>query len=77
MTNRFQIGDIVEVSKPIASAIGAREDKFHVIVEREDSMCNSDGEDWWIEWDTTILETGRKWRLSSRHNIYQSIRKVS
>lgn len=75
---KFQIGDILEVSQPIAAALGATGyHKFHVIVEREDSMCNSDGEDWWIEWVTTVLETGKPWRISSRDSIYKNIRKVS
>ena len=82
MNNHFQVGDILEVSQPIVKGmrpegVATHDSKFHVLVEKEDSMCNSDGEDWWLEWETLVLETGRKWRLSSRHNIYQNIRKVS
>lgn len=78
MSRNFQIGDMLEIIQPITTVMGTKvvDTMFHVIIEREDSMCNSDGEDWWIEWDTIVLETGKKWRLSSRHNINQ-IRKVS
>ena len=80
MSRDIQIGDMLEINRrqPITTAMGTKVDTmFHVIIERENSMCNSDGEEWWIEWDTTVLETGKKWRLSSRHSIYQNIRKVS
>lgn len=78
MSRDFQIGDMLEINQPITLRTGAIVDTmFHVIVEREYSMCNSDGEEWWIEWITTVLETGKPWTLSSRHSIYQNIRKVS
>lgn len=82
MNRDFQIGDMLEINQPITLHTGAKVDTtfhtmFHVIVEREYSMCNSDGEEWWIEWITTVLETGKPWTLSSRHSIYQNIRKVS
>jgi hypothetical protein len=74
----FQIGDMLEVNQPITTHTGAKVDSiFHVIVEKEYSMCNSDGEDWWIEWLTTVLETGKPWTISSRHSVYQNIVKVS
>lgn len=62
----LSVGDIVSIT------IKGNHDKprYIVIVGDKYSMCNSDGEEWWVEWKGKELETDRFVNVSSRfHKI--------
>lgn len=37
------------------------------------SNCNSDGEEWWTEWDSKNMATDEYYKLSSRHLNFHNI----
>lgn len=62
----LSVGDIVSV------IVAGNYDKprYVVIVGDKQHMCNSDGEEWWLEWKGKELETDRFLSVSTRfHKI--------
>jgi len=73
VTTEYQVGDLLDVTP---NTIGAPTSR--VLVESgPHSMCNSDGEDWWLEWRCVSLQTGKRINISSHFPNVYDIRKVS
>ncbi len=72
MTTEYKIGDLLDVTPKTVEKTTTR-----VLVESgPHSMCNSDGEEWWIEWHCVSLQTGKRINISNHTNAYD-IKKVS
>ena len=65
-TGKISIGDLVKVDSYNGEII--------VLVTGEGrSNCNSDGEEWWTEWDSKNMATDEYYKLSSRHLNFHNI----
>ncbi len=73
MTTDYQVGDMLDVTTNTVEKTTSR-----VLIESgPHAMCNSDGEEWWLEWHCVSLQTGKRINISNRfHNPYH-IKKVS
>ena len=73
MSTSYQIGDVLDVT---ANTLG--QSTSRVLVESgPHSVCNSDGEEWWLEWHCTSLDTGKRINISDRYSASYHIVKVS
>ena len=61
-------GDIVKVT-----SVSNPEGITVLILDNGGSMCNSDGEEWWIEWKGKNLATDKYYNVSSRFNNIEKI----
>jgi len=62
----LQAGDLVRVANPI-------EEIIVLIISGPHSMCNSDGEEWWIEWKGKNVKTNQFFNVSNRYHKFAKI----
>jgi hypothetical protein len=64
----LQAGDLVRVqfdSNPETAVV--------LILSGPHSMCNSDGEEWWIEWKGKNVKTNQFFNVSERYHKFAKI----
>jgi len=72
VTTEYEVGDLLDVTPNTIEKATTR-----VLVESgPHSVCNSDGEEWWLEWYCVSLQTGKRINISNRSSAYY-IKKVS
>lgn len=65
----LQAGDIVKVESSVAHPDGV----VVLILSGPRSTCNSDGEEWWIEWKGKNVKTDQYFNVTSRYHKFQKI----
>jgi hypothetical protein len=66
----LHVGDIVSVD----NNWGPTPKKLFVLILSEaQSICNSNGEEWWLEWKGKNLATDKPVNISSRYHKYEKI----
>ena len=74
MTTEYKVGDLLDITPRITNVPTTTS---RVLVESgPHSVCNSDGEEWWLEWYCVSLQTGKRINIRNRSNVYD-IKKVS
>lgn len=61
-------GDLVRVES------NSHPEKIIVLITHNgESTCNSDGEEWWIEWRGKNVKTDKYFNVSSRYHKFEKI----
>lgn len=50
-----------------------KEDTIVLITDEVQHMCNSDGEEWWLEWRGKDVKTDKHFIISSRYHKFEVI----
>ena len=50
-----------------------KEDTIVLITDDVQHMCNSDGEEWWLEWRGKNVKTDKHFIISSRYHKFEVI----
>jgi len=50
-----------------------KEETIVLITDDVQHMCNSDGEDWWLEWRGKNVKTDKHFIISSRYHKFEVI----
>ena len=50
-----------------------KEDTIVLITDDVQHMCNSDGEEWWLEWRGKDVKTDKHFIISSRYHKFEVI----
>jgi len=50
-----------------------KEDTIVLITDEVQHMCNSDGEEWWLEWRGKNVKTDKHFIISSRYHKFEVI----
>jgi hypothetical protein len=77
VTTEYKVGDLLDVTPNTITTLTVKPITTRVLVESgPHSMCNSDGEEWWVEWHCVSLQTGKRINISNHRNVYH-IKNVS
>lgn len=64
----LSVGDLVKVMSNSHPEI-----MFVLIIGEKQHICNSDGEEWWVEWRGKNVKTDKYFNVSSRYHKYEKI----
>jgi hypothetical protein len=66
--HNIKAGNLVKVSHD-----SYREETIVLITHDAEHMCNSDGEEWWLEWRGKNVKTDKNFIVSSRFHKFEII----